>query len=340
MSDLLRAGQLASDIEPVATVAERIANMDKLAGQYIADHRPENTKTAYDADWKVWQEYCSCVGIPETTATTGALVGLVRWLEIRTDEEGNPRPAAPNTIERRLAGAVVGLRERGVEAEPIARKKAREALKDYRRRLAEGKIKRGRGKAPAARVNHLRVISEACPDTLAGKRDRALTLLGFAVAARRSELAALHVEEIEEAEEGLLVHILWSKTSPRDVRVLRGEGERTCPVRAWMEWKQAAGITQGPAFRRINRHDKMLEAGLSGQAVGAIITRVAQRAGLTVRFTGHSVRAGLATEARRAGHDPKTIATQGGWVPNGSALYGYMQVVDGWTDNALKGIGL
>lgn len=57
-------------------------------------------------------------------------------------------------------------------------------------------------------------------------------------------------------------------------------------------------------------------------------------------MTGHSLRAGLATEARRAGHDPRSIAAQGGWSPTSDVLYGYMRTVDQWQDNALDNIGL
>lgn len=110
-------------------------------------------------------------------------------------------------------------------------------------------------------------------------------------------------------------------------------------MRAWQRWQIAAGIITGPAFRRIDRHGRILGA-MSPKAVGEAITRAGQAAGLDTRFTGHSVRAGLATEARRARHDAKTIVEQGGWLAHSAVLHGYMQVVDRWTDNAVKGIGL
>jgi len=75
-------------------------------------------------------------------------------------------------------------------------------------------------------------------------------------------------------------------------------------------------------------------------AIGAVIPRAGERAGLDLRLTGHSVRAGLATEARRAGHDTATIADQGGWARTSTALQDYIRIGDRWTDNALAGIGL
>ena len=78
---------------------------------------------------------------------------------------------------------------------------------------------------------------------------------------------------------------------------------------------------------------------MSPQAVGIAITRAAEAAGLP-HITAHGLRAGLATEARRAGHDVTTIARQGRWSPSGAAIHGYMRVIDQWSDNAVRGLGL
>jgi site-specific recombinase XerD len=322
-------------IEPAdalpATPAERLAALDVAAADYVQTQRPKNTLTAYAADRKVWARYVSELGIPEDSATAGALVGFVAWLE----QNG----AAPTTIDRRLAGAVVGLRQRGAEPPKAATEAARAALNGYRRRLAEAGEKRGRGRAPAMTIKDLRKISAACPETLAGIRDRALVLIAFAIAGRRSEVAALLVTDVEQVDEGLIVTIRSGKTGGRTVAVPYGSHEGTCPVRAWRAWLAASGITDGAAFRRINRHGTLL-GGLSAQSAGTVITNAAERAGLAVHMTGHSARAGLATEARRAGHDVKTISQQTGHAPNSRVLYDYLRVVDQWSDNAVAGIGL
>lgn len=314
-----------------ATADERLAVLDVAAEEYVRGQRPQNTLRAYGGDWKVWQRYVTGLGIPEDSATAGALVGFVVWLE-RQD-------AAPTTIDRRLTGAVVGLRQLGAEPTKAATTAARAALTGYRRRLAEAGQKRGRGKAPAMTVRDLRAMSATCPNSLSGVRDRAAILLAFSVAGRRSEVAALLVSDVVEAPEGLIVTIRTGKTGGRTVAVPYGSHEGTCPVRAWRAWLAASGITDGPALRRVDRHGRVL-GGLSGQAVGTIITKAGERAGVAVRFTGHSARAGLATEARRAGHDVKTISQHTGHSPNSRILYEYMQVIDRWADNAASGIGL
>lgn len=94
---------------------------------------------------------------------------------------------------------------------------------------------------------------------------------------------------------------------PRTGAVPFGKHATTCPVTAWRTWATAADLSDGRAFRAIDRHGN-LAGSIAGQAIGTAITRAAEHAGLLVHVTAHSLRAGLATEARRAGHDPITIA--------------------------------
>ncbi|WP_306355907.1 tyrosine-type recombinase/integrase [Nocardia sp. CC213A] len=103
---------------------------------------------------------------------------------------------------------------------------------------------------------------------------------------------------------------------------------------------ETAGLTTGPLFRPIDRHGNLSDTRLSPRACGEAVTRAAKAAEVPVHLTGHSLRAGLATEARKAGHDVKTIADQGGWNPTSAELYKYLRIVDRWAENATKGIGL
>lgn len=329
---------MGRELEPVtvatparlADVEVRLIELDRAAAEYVREQRPENTKRAYAIDWRDWCAYTRELGIPETTATPGALVGFVRWLELKG--------YAPTTMDRRLAGVAVELRQRGAVVNERVTKSARDALKAYKRRLDEAGETRGRGRAAAVTVRDLRRICAALPDTLAGTRDRAMLLIGFTIAARRSELASLRVDDIAPDEQGLVVTIRFGKTGGRTVVVPYGSHERTCPVRAWRAWLEASGITSGPAWRRIDRHGRMFAGGMSAEAVGEAITRAGARVGLAI--TGHSLRAGLVTEARRAGHDVKTICNQTGHSPKSGTVYDYIRIVDQWADNAVAGIGL
>jgi len=318
-------------------VAARLGAIDAASDEHAASLRPANTTRAYAGDWAAWVEFAAAAGLPADAATRGTLRAFTAWLW--------DRGAAPSTIDRRLTGVVVTLRrERRAVVNPDDTRAARELLRGYVRQAAEAKqAPRGRGEAAPLLLPDLRQISAACPDSLAGIRDRALVLLAFAIAGRRSELAGLTVRDVADDPNGLVVDVRVSKTRPRAVAVPFGSNPKTCPVRAWKAWREAADLDDpdGPALRRIDRHGRLLGA-LSGQAVGDIVTRVAERAGVEVRLTGHSARAGLATEARRAGKDAKAISATTGHVPGSRALDRYMRRVDQWAegDNALIGIGL
>ncbi len=323
---------------------DRLALLDEAAARHVDEQRPPNTLKAYAQDWQVWQDYTAEAGIPPLSASIGALTGFVVWLErgrtLRPGERAVPEvperaaPAAPSTIERRLTGALAGLRHHKVVVDPEASRAAWRALKGYRQRLAREGIQRGRGKATMVTLTDLRAMSRACPDTLAGARDRAMLLIGFPIAARCSDLANLLVTDVEPVDDrGLAVTVRHGKSTGAMV-VPRRESPDTDPVRAWHAWRSGAGIAEGPAFRRVDRHGNVGAPALSTTGVNQILTRAGVRAGLSYPVTGHSLRSGFATEARRAGADDLAIADQGRWVRGSRALYEYIRRVDQWDDNA------
>jgi integrase len=137
-------------------------------------------------------------------------------------------------------------------------------------------------------------------------RDRAVLLLGFAGAFRRSELVALDVADIEDVPEGLLITIRRSKTDQegqgRKVAIPRGE--IACPVAALKAWLEAAGITEGAVFRRVfnKRNQRVSAARLGACNVAAIVKVAARKLGLDpIAFAGHSLRAGFVTSAVKRG---------------------------------------
>jgi integrase len=343
-SDVLDAHNLSRSGGRALTPQERLAQLDAGAAPYVRTQRPANTLKAYAQDWKVWEDYAADVGIPLLSGTAGALTGFVVWLEqgrrLRpaerdtADAAERAEPAAPATIERRLTGAIAGLRHHHVHVQPQASRAAWQALKGYRQRLAESGTSRGRGKATMVTLADLRAMSRACPDTLAGLRDRAMLLIGFPIAARCSDLANLLVTDITETDQrGLEVTVRHGK-STGDMAIPRRSNVVSDPVRAWQAWVDAADISDGPAFRRIDRHGNLFPEGLSTTGVNQILTRAGARADLPYAVTGHSLRSGFATEARRAGADDVAIADQGRWVRGSRALYEYIRRVDRWDDNA------
>ncbi len=171
--------------------------------------------------------------------------------------------------------------------------------------------------APAL-ADDVRAMVAALPETTAGARDRALLLLGFAGALRRSELVALDVADVDTtraAREGLVVTVRRSKTDQEGagqvVGLPRGQHAETCPDRALAAWLELAGIAAGPIFRAVDKAGRVRRTRLSGYDVARIVKRAAERAGLDpARYAGHSLRAGLATSAAIAGAEERDIMRQ------------------------------
>jgi integrase len=155
------------------------------------------------------------------------------------------------------------------------------------------------------------------PATRVGLRDRAVLLLGFAGAFRRSELVSLDVADLEFSSAGLIVTLRKSKTDQkgagRRIGIPYGSTEGTCPVRAVQAWLETARISDGPVFRPLDRFQRVQTTRLSDKAVALIVKRRAKAVGLDpTRYAGHSLRAGLATSAAAAGASERVIMSQTG----------------------------
>ena len=276
------------------------------------------------------------------SGSRGALVGFVLWLE-----HGSPRPgeargtagAAPATVRRRVAGALHGLRRHHARIDPAASRAAAAALEGYRRRLAEEGATRGRGQAVAVDLAAVLAMSRACPDDLAGVRDRAMLLVGFFAATRASDQANLLCADVTVEGTGLVVTVRHGKTTGVSALPARRH-PLLCPRRAWLAWVEAAGLDGGPAFRAVSRHGRAGDRPLSPDAVTAIVARAGRRAELPYPVTCHSLRAGFATESYRAGAALLDIARQGRWAPGSQELFRYIRQVDRWRHNAADPLDL
>jgi integrase len=152
---------------------------------------------------------------------------------------------------------------------------------------------------------------------LIGARDRALILLGFAGACRRSELVALDVTDLAFSRDGLTVTLRRSKADQeaqgRKIGIPYGSNPETCPVRTLQAWLEAAAVTSGPVFRSLTRHGHLQVDRLAPVDVARIVKKLAERAGLDpAKYAGHSLRAGHATSAAIAGASERSIMNQTG----------------------------
>ena len=189
--------------------------------------------------------------------------------------------------------------------------------------------------APALKDDVLRMVSGL--SGVKGIRDKALLLVGFAGAFRRSELVSLTMADVEQAQQGLVFHLRFSKTDQegqgRKVAIPFARGA-VCPVLALQQWLDSTGITEGPIFRPVNRHGVMADTALTPQAVALVVKERAKAVGLDpAKFAGHSLRSGLVTSAVQLGVPSWKIRQQTGHASD-AMLARYIRDANLFVDNA------
>lgn len=291
--------------------------------------RSKNTEKAYASDWRDWSAWCGERGFPALPAESPT---VRLYLADRSER------LKVSTLERRLIAIRVAHRQAG-QPDPTAHVAVLAQWKGIRRQL------RTRQKeAPALTTAHMRKIATTQPAGLLGARDRALLLLGFFGAFRRSELVALDVAAVRFEARGAYVTVEKSKTDQEGEglgKVIPLGKPGTCPVKALREWIRLAGVTEGPLFRRVDRHGNLLEGRLSDKAVDRAVKRAAARAGLEdpERFSGHSLRAGFVTSAAAAGARDTAIMRQTGHRTH-AMIAKYTREESAWADPAAALLGL
>lgn len=310
------------------------------AQEVLDDALSPNTKRAYFADWRLFTAWCSAHGLSPLPADPRT---VALYLTARADEG-----LKFSTLRRYVAA--IGTAHRRAGHDPPGRSRVvADILKGLRRRLGAAPARATalvvEDLVAAATAGASRNRHHAGPGAkLREARDKAVLLLGFAAALRRSEIAALAVTDLERRPEGLVVTIRRSKTDQsglgRQVGVPRGARAETCPVEAVEAWLAAASVTEGPLFRRVVGATVAPEA-LSGRAIAEIVEAAAAAAGLQgERYSGHSLRRGLATTAARAGKGLREIMAQGRWSAV-STVAGYLEEAALLSEkNAARGLGL
>ncbi|MGH3625279.1 MAG: hypothetical protein ACRDQ5_26425, partial [Sciscionella sp.] len=181
-----------------------------------------------------------------------------------------------------------------------------------------------------------------------GLRDRVVLVLGLAMMGRRSELAALTLDDVRETDDGLEVTVRMSKTDQDAlgavVTVPYGQHPETCPVRvvrAWRDYLAERGVTTGRLLRSVTRHGH-LGASMGADAISDVVRDRATAAGLpnAESYSAHSLRAGGATSAYKAGAPVSVIAAHGRWAEGSPVVLGYVRATDRCRDNPMRGVGL
>jgi integrase len=341
-----------SAIVPLVTDGDRpgLGQLVEAARAYADAGMADNTRRAYGADWRTFTSWCASVGaspLPAEPAT------IALYLTAHAPGPGDRQGLAVSTLARHLAAIRRAHRDAGAavpDSGPL-------------RQVWSG-IQRSHGRPPRKKralvLGDLRRVVGKCPKTLAGARDRAILLLGFAAALRRSEVAAAVLDGPNMGQKcpkygpNSTVRLAFV-TGGLEVRLDRSKGDqlgdgavvgvpygktRLCPVSAVRAWLDQARITGGPVFRGIDRHGRLGSEPLSGGAIALIVKRACERADLDPSmFGGHSMRSGLITEAAANDVAPDVIMRQSRHAKF-DTMRGYIQGAERFKRNAAAKVGL
>lgn len=330
--------------------AEPVSRLDELlaeAADYATHARATATLRGYRSDWADFGAWCRQMGLDALPATPETVAAYLAFLA-RAD-------AAVGTMARRLSS--IGHYHRAARLpDPTADAGVRYVMAGLRRDLG-----RRPDQATPMMPPLLFDVLDGCPAVFAGAkgsephlrglRDRAILLVGFVGALRRSEIAAANVEDLHEHPLGLVLDIPVSKTrqdvtqAPDSVVLPRSRTPGHCPVVQLRTWLDAAAITAGPIFQATTpRGNRLADGGrrLGGARINAIVQDALRRVDVdpdAEGFSAHSLRAGFVTYAAARGASDRAIARQTRHRDLANIAV-YTRHESAWTDNAATDLGL
>lgn len=288
---------------------QHLQDLTDRARGYVEASSSSNTRKAYASDWKHFAAWCRRSGLsplhphPQT-------VGLYITACASGAADRGMKANSVSTIERRLSSLSWNYAQRGLILD----------RKDRHIATVMAGIRNSHARPPVQKEavladDIIAMIETLDRGTLRGMRDRAMLLIGYAGGLRRSEIVGLDLKAdqtedgrgwIEILDQGMLL-TLRGKTGWREVEVGRGSSDATCPIAAVETWIKFAKLAHGPLFRRVTGRGKAVGSErLNDREVARLVKRTAMAAGVrgdlseierAFRFSGHSLRAGLASSA-------------------------------------------
>ena len=317
--------ELASKPRAMSPTLERyLQSAVESANDYAEEALSASTRRAYSRAFRVFEAWTRANGLESLPATPATISVYLAHMA----DSG----LSVSTIVQTWAAIRKAHAERG------------HALAEYVIQRTLSGIRRRLGVAPAKKspIVDLVALLGSCPATdLRGIRDRALVLLGWFGAFRRSELVALTVADVKRVRLGLEVTVRRSKTDQEGKGLVKGIpfaiNPDLCPVSALDAWLAASGIAGGVVFREINKYGQATSP-LCGQAVARIVKQLAAASGLDPdKFSGHSLRSGFVTTAASKGKSIDAIMRQTGHK-SVEVLMGYIRVANVFESNAATGL--
>jgi site-specific recombinase XerD len=316
-------------IQEETSLSTEILELQNEAKKHLANSKAENTKRAYRNDWTQFSNWCKKNGLQELPADPETLVYYITFLG---------KTLKASSIKRKMT-AISQRHETAGYPSPTKTALVKGVWDGIQRKI--GIMEEGKD---AIWLDDLRQMVQAIPQhTLIGIRNRALLILGWAGALRRSELVSLNSEDVSKTRDGLILHLNRSKTDQKgegqDVALPYGSNPLTCPVRSLEDWLAASAISEGPLFRRIDRHGTIFGR-LTPQSVRLVVRKSCETVGMdSKRYGAHSLRSGFCSTAAKAGKAEHQIMKQTRHKRSDS-LQRYIKKANLFEDNAASGIGL
>ncbi|MDQ4626223.1 site-specific integrase [Janthinobacterium lividum] len=291
----------SKSVQAVPPITTPQAAPSALVVSYSAAAQSNATTRAYNADIRHFKQHGGTIPA-SATMVAEYLASFAGTLAVAT-------------LQHRLIAIHRAHADQGLES-PMRDHLVKRTMQGIRRTLGT-KQRRVTALAKDDLLEMMVHIDQQAP--MKAARDKALLLIGFSGAFRRSELVALQYEDMTQFEEGVELLIRRSKTDQegvgRTVFIPYARGSR-CPVMVLKNWLELAGIVAGPMFRPINRHDQIVGSkALTPQSVGLVVktsVRMMAGSGAAKMVAGHSLRAGYCTEAAMVGLQPYQIREQTG----------------------------
>ena len=311
------------------TEPRQVTRYTDNARRYAAKSKAPNTLLAYRKSWAKFSSWCEqndCLSLPADKETVGNYLTYLADSGYKT-----------STIDVYRA-AIAAAHVTAGENDPTNHTDVKTVMEGIRRVLAQEGRALPVKKEPITIADLRTLIATIDTSTLKGKRDKAIILVGYAGAFRRSELVAMDVEHIR-LNGKVVVTLPTSKTDQEgqgtSKHILSLPDNDLCPVDALTDYLDAAGIASGSIFRRVDRGGNLASTRLTGQSVALILKRYAKLAGLDWRsLSGHSLRAGFVTSAHLAGANNSDVMAQTGHT-SVDTLTGYIRDAGVGAGNAM-----
>ncbi|KRA62213.1 MULTISPECIES: site-specific integrase [Agrobacterium tumefaciens complex] len=295
--------------QPGSSLSGHLQDLTDRARSYVEAASSINTRKAYASDWKHFSAWCrrsSLSPLPPHPATVGLYITACASGSVDRGAKAN----SVSTIERRLSSISWNYAQRGLSLD----------RKDRHIAIVMAGIRNSHARPPVQKEavmasDIIAMLETLDRGTLRGMRDRAMLLIGYTGGLRRSEIVGLDLKAdqtedgrgwIEILDKGMLI-TLRGKTGWREVEVGRGSADATCPVAAIETWIKFAKLAHGPLFRRVTGQGKAVGSErLNDKEIARLVKRTAMAAGIRgdlpeierqFKFSGHSLRAGLASSA-------------------------------------------